>query len=300
MVVRSTPGVDPALPARLLGGHVSERAQHHARHRQRSLAALRARDPEVEDADVAQVAAHEEEVARLDVPMDDALEVSCAERLGDEPAEQEALFHRERPPLHALRERLAFEPLGDQVSLAGGRGPLIDVPHDPGVLEPGEDLGLTAEAGFLRHRVEHLDRDLRPRAVMREVHLPHPARSAEALDVIPVRDQITGHHSREYRRQRGVRPDRIRRGQTGAPCASLIGRGRAHANGDIAAGVGSGSLQSSCPGRTAGASIRASCLHSGGRPSSLRSVTRGGGPSTPAPSTTPAWPPPHCNAGWCH
>src|SRR5262249_28978106 len=70
----------------LLGAHVARRSNEHSRHRAVLAEGRRRflRDAEVEDlSDLVLANAREEDVGRLEVPMNDAERMGCGETLGD-------------------------------------------------------------------------------------------------------------------------------------------------------------------------------------------------------------------------
>ena len=126
------------------------------------------------------------DVARLQVPMEDAVPVGVLERVGDRRAELEHGVERQRARREPRLERAAGHVLHDQevVAVLG-----IEVEHggDARVGEPGQHPRLAAEA-LARRRVveraaqEHLDGDDPVEVgVVRLPHLAHPA-LADALD----------------------------------------------------------------------------------------------------------------------
>ncbi len=138
--------VDLLLAARLLGRHVHRRAHDAAGLGDAARIEEAAREPEVEQLRLLEAAAGQEEVARLDVAVDDAAPVRAGQRVGDAAAEVDALADGQRPAGQAVRQVLALEPLHRQVVLAERRRAVRDVAHDRGVAELGQHLGLLAEA----------------------------------------------------------------------------------------------------------------------------------------------------------
>jgi hypothetical protein len=193
------------LPAlELLGRHVLEGAEDgaHRGERRRQLlgrelaelgaARLRpARGVEFRQAEIEQLdaALGEEDVAGLEVAVDDPGRVRALERVGDLDPEPEDLLDRERPPLDALGERLALEELHDQeVDLA--LPPDVVEGADVRVLERRDRLRLALEA--LAHLLggrevlgQDLERD-RPvePGVLGAVDLAHPAGAERGDDFV--------------------------------------------------------------------------------------------------------------------
>jgi hypothetical protein len=99
----------------LLGTHVQRRAEGHAGLGDRRVlrGALHARDAEVRDDGKATL---EEDVLRLDVPMDDALVVGPVERAQDFDADADRRVNRQRPlARHAVAQRFAAHERHDVV-----------------------------------------------------------------------------------------------------------------------------------------------------------------------------------------
>ena len=118
--------------AHLLGRHVADRAEHHARQRVRRRQWLRGRQrrgagdrrlrlrelgqAEVENLHPAVVG--DEEVLRLEVPVDDPLLVRRRQPVRDLDGVLDRLADRQRAGGQTLAQRLAFEQLGDEVRRA--------------------------------------------------------------------------------------------------------------------------------------------------------------------------------------
>ena len=134
--------------ARLLGRHVADRPHHHPGRRVRHRRTVTggggnaSREAEVEDFHVA--GARDEDVAGLQVAMDDAAIVRGGKGPGDLHAVLERLADRHRTARDDRRERLAVEQLGDGVR---GRAVLADVVDrdDVRVGERGEGFHLALE-----------------------------------------------------------------------------------------------------------------------------------------------------------
>ncbi len=191
--------VDVAIPERLLRRDVTRRPEQHARARDvRPHGA--ARDAEIDQLHALRIALLEEQVARLQIAVDDAARVHRAERLGGALAEHERLRERERRALEALLEALSVEPLHHEEALAAVELAVRDVADDAVVREARDELRLAEEArGVARIApVQDLQRDgAAPLLVVRSPHGAHPAGSGQALDAESSADQITAAHRTE-------------------------------------------------------------------------------------------------------
>ena len=151
--------------------------------------ALAPGDPEIEDLDLIDAAAGEEQVARLEIAVDDAAGVGRAERLGDSRRELDRLADRERRAGEAGLEVLAVEPLHHQEPRPVGGVAVGDVADDPRMRHLREQLDLAREPrGVVRSPVgDDLDgHRLAGLAIARAEDLPHAARSDLLLDLEPV------------------------------------------------------------------------------------------------------------------
>ena len=193
--------IDIGEPARLLRRHVVRRADHDAGRGERELPAG-ARDAEVDDLGLREVAVDEEDVRRLDVAVHDADRVREAEALGDAADERDGLRRGELAALQAGGEILALEPLHREV------GPAVvvavrDVADDRVVPQRREEPRLTQEArgvALAGVRAEELDRDeAARRAVARAVHLAHGAAAREGLELEAI---VEDAHASSPRRSR--------------------------------------------------------------------------------------------------
>ena len=177
----------------LLGRHVAGGAEHQSVLGHRRDVAREPFDlgePEVEHLDgdaVRPVApALEEDVLRLEVPVDDAGLVRGGERIGDPRAEPGREIDRHRVSRHALRQRPALEELHHQVGRAVGRDAEVEHVGHARVrdLHRGHRLGLEAAPHLLVAQdvgARQLDRDLSLDAhVAAQVDDPHAARRQHA------------------------------------------------------------------------------------------------------------------------
>ncbi len=135
----------------------------------------RARDPEVGDQGVP---AAQQDVLRLDVPVDDPLPVGVGQRIGHLARELERLVHRElRLAIQAIPQRLALDVRHHVVEETGGLTRVVQR-QDMRVAEVGRHLDLAQEALGPEHVGQLGTQDLeRHRAVMpfvaRQVHGGH-------------------------------------------------------------------------------------------------------------------------------
>ncbi len=158
--------------------------------------AIAPREPEVDQLDAIERAVDEEEVARLEVAVDDARGVRSGERLGGADRERHDLGEGQPRSREPRREALALEPLHDQVRLLRLE-PVGEVTDDPGVIEPREARRLALEALQILDAaaVEHLDRDaLAGLPIERAVDHPHAAGAGEVLDLEPPSQHLAALH----------------------------------------------------------------------------------------------------------
>ena len=177
-----------AQAAHLFRGHVHRSANDRPnlnpakRHRfgrvARGLGAEQLRQSEVQDLDPA--VPGDEQIGRLDIPMRDVMFVCRGETVGDLDRIIDHRPRRQRPRVHPLAERLAFEKLGDDP-----RRPLVHAD-----IMNGEDIRViqtACRAGFLFEsalaigiarecRGQELDRDVPLQLrIARAIHLSHAA-----------------------------------------------------------------------------------------------------------------------------
>ena len=137
------PAVDAALPAGLLRAHVGRRADRHAGPGQGLLAAGRAGDPEVGHQ---RLAVGEQDVLRLDVPVDDVVAMGVVQRQGRLPDDADRLVHRELDLAgEPVPQALALDERHGVPELTRGFSRVVHA-QDVGVLEPGGELDLPLEA----------------------------------------------------------------------------------------------------------------------------------------------------------
>jgi hypothetical protein len=186
----------PALE--LLGRHVLEGSEDRSllgevrlgRRRREHRVLGAARQP-LGEAEVEQLHAglRQHDVSGLQVPVHDALPVRLVERVGDLRAVAQGLLERQRTLGEALRERVAFEKLHDEVVHVSVPSDVVDR-ADVGMRELRDRLGLAVETlphlGGGRHvRRQDLDRDdAQEAAVARPVDLSHPSRAQRREDLV--------------------------------------------------------------------------------------------------------------------
>ena len=192
------PRVDEGLSPRLLRRQVPHRPQHHARGGEVAAPALaRAHQAEVDELDLRHPPPHEEDVARLEIAVDEPLAVHHGQRRGQAGAELDALLDAERPLGDPLPQRGPLQPLHRQPRHALVREPVGHVAHDGRVLQPEQRVHLPLEP----HRplggvpVEELEGHPLPgRPILRPVDVAHPPRRDAALDLEAVVHHLTGVH----------------------------------------------------------------------------------------------------------
>ena len=191
------PGVDATSPE-LLGRHVPHRPQDGSRlggarrrldprPRAAGRFPLHLREPEVEDLEAPVL--RDEEVVRLQVPMDDPFLVGGREAVRDLDRPVDRLAGRHPRPRDRLAEGLALEQLGDDVRGAVVLPDVVDrrdvrVVEEPRrerlLLETSHPLGILGERGR-----EHLDRHVPAEArIPRPVDLPHAAGPERREDLV--------------------------------------------------------------------------------------------------------------------
>ncbi len=186
------------LAPHLFRGHVAHRAHHRARvrvagHGRRIGVVSRPggrslpRQAEVEDLDATVL--RDEDVVRLEVPMDDPLVVGGREAAGDLQRIFDGLARGERSSGQARAERLAIEQLHDRVCGLALLPEVVDG-QDVWMGERGHGLGLALEAreglGIVREvGREHLDGNLSAELLVAgAVDLAHATRAEQGEDLV--------------------------------------------------------------------------------------------------------------------
>jgi hypothetical protein len=191
-------GVELGVAARLLGRHVARGPDRHAYLGRIERGLGEAGHPEVEHLHPSQIAAREEEVGRLDVAVHDAAAVGLGERVGHLPRQAEHVVERQGPPLQALVQILALEPLHGEERAALGGEAVAEVAHDAGVVELGEDPRLALEPARVieRELPEQLDGRWAPAlAVEAAIDGAHGPDAGDALDDESSCDDVAWAHA---------------------------------------------------------------------------------------------------------
>ena len=226
----------------LLGGHVGQRAHGDAHLRQGVLRRRRGvarvaglgsrhelREAEIEDLDL--TARGQEEVPRLDVPVDDPLDVSRVERVRDLGPELRHPLRGQRGLPEELLEGRPLEQLEHEEGLVLV-GPDVVEDADVGVVQAGDGRRLALEPlhgarGAGARGMEELEGDLAPEArVARPVDDAHAAAPQAARHLV-VRDNSAfpiGHDVLTRPGNLGQFALRCRRPRAGLRVQSVVGR----------------------------------------------------------------------------
>ncbi len=198
-------GIDGAIATRLLRRHVARRADERARAGGEACLGREPRDAEVEDADLGELAVTEEEVARLQIAVDDAPRMRRRDRVRDVVDEPHRFERRKRLPRETTTEIFTLEPLQRQPELTLARRAVIDVANDARKAQIGERARLTLEALTIVELVfftatlatieEDLERDRRTFvAIERAVDRRHAPRGDVPLDGESIGETCSGMH----------------------------------------------------------------------------------------------------------
>ena len=194
--------IDLHLPLALFGGHVVRRAHHGTgarlvRHLLLGLGQLG--QPEVQDLDEVRIATpgDQENVFRLEIAVDDAVVVRCAEGVSDLRGDGEGSpLGKDDLSLQAVCQRLTLEVLHDEVEVAGGGVSEIADVHDVFVADLVDGLGLHHEARnhlwiARQFRMDRLHGDLlADDGMLAQIHHAHAA-FAELGCQLVVADHLT-------------------------------------------------------------------------------------------------------------
>ena len=149
--------------------------------------------PEIDDLrDRVAVLAGDEDIRRLDVPVDDPLLMRVVDRMADLDEEPEALPGRKTVPIAEMGDGNALHVLHHEVRTALLRGSGVKDLRDVHMIHHGESLTLRLEAGDHLLRVhaqlDDLESDLPLDRffLFREVDLPHPAGAEEFEEMIVI------------------------------------------------------------------------------------------------------------------
>jgi len=197
------------VPACLLRGDVAWSTEQRADLRQRARAVPEPGDAEVDELGARRVSVDEEDVARLDVAMNDTGRVRGGEHARHAAGEHDRPGRTERAAPEARLEVFALQPFHGQVELSAARRSVSDVADDSRVTKLGEQAPLTQEP--LRRPngsgVKELEGDeLAGHAVRRSVDGAHSPRAGQPLDFEAVGDEGARSHARSI----GPRPVRWR------------------------------------------------------------------------------------------
>ena len=151
-------------------------------------------DAEVEKLGLALGVDHD--VRRLQVPVDDQALMSALDGRADREHQVDALPDRQPAPRRVGGDRLSFDELHHQEGRAARRGPAVEEPSDPRVVEPGQHLAFVREAAHelaARQAGHHLERPHLADATLdplRAVDDTHSA-TADRLQQPPTADLAT-------------------------------------------------------------------------------------------------------------
>ena len=153
----------------------------------------------------------DQDVARLQIAVDDEVAVRVMHGIADAPEQGQARLHGQGVALAVLVDGHALDEIHHQVRLAAVGGAGVDQPGDVGVIEAGEDLPLTGEAGVqdvaIEGRAQHLDGDRLAVLIVDadpEVDRAHAAAPDFADDFVGA-DPAADHRFRTVRQGHGVR-----------------------------------------------------------------------------------------------
>ena len=131
---------------RLFRSHVSKRADHRACPGERSSASVNVGNAEVEQLGCVAAIRVEENIARFDISVDDARQMSCADRGREASAKGQNLGYTQRSLLQTSREIMALEPLHHHEDLACRGSTMIDELDNPRVAEARQYADLSKKS----------------------------------------------------------------------------------------------------------------------------------------------------------
>ena len=194
------PGVEGALPAALLWGHVVRRAHDHAA--AGLVAAVDPGDAEVDDHGFLPAVgrAGQQDVRGLEIAVHDPDAVGLGERTGHVLEDGHGVAEEHRPPGEAIFEALALDQGHDDVAEARerplGHGAIVEDGHDVIAGQLGQRPGLPLEAhaivaGGGDKAVERLHRHhpIQPQ-IQAPVHHPHAAAAHAVDEGVAIRDEL--------------------------------------------------------------------------------------------------------------
>jgi hypothetical protein len=129
--------------------------------------------------------------------MSNALAVCGLQCFRDLDGQADSLFGRKRAFAQPGLERLAFHELHDQGGDIAGLFQSVD-DRDVGVIQRGEDLGLTPETDHVARvagesRGQHLDSDIAPEfGVLRSIDFAHPTGADRSGDLVGANARADG------------------------------------------------------------------------------------------------------------
>jgi signal transduction histidine kinase len=185
----------------LLRREVARRPEHLAGHGEERRVGV-ARDAEIDQHEPVDGAVDEEEVARLDVAVDDARLVRDAERLGRVAQHPRGLVEAQGAAGEARGEVLAVEPVHHQEGVAVHGGPVPAVAHHARVIEARQDRALPLEAV---RRPAAVDQELQRHIlaaghVARLEHRSHAAPPRAPFEPVAPGDELRQQPPRQPRR----------------------------------------------------------------------------------------------------
>ncbi len=180
------PAIHVVAAAGLLGRGVKRRAHGRAFVRESLGVEYPAGNAKIEDARLSEPPAHQKDVARLDVAVDDASLMRSGQRV------QHAIGHvhgrrgSQRAARQALFQGLSLEPLHHDEGRSVRRRPPIEIAYDARMFQLRQEARLLIETRNLGGApdVEHLERNHRPGPTIdRLIHRTHPTGPCLTLEL---------------------------------------------------------------------------------------------------------------------